>query len=372
MKAIKAARQAFWVVSYYGFLLMFAVGIWLVNVLSLVVVPVAGRERARPVLRACVHGMVNLYARLMIASGALKTNREVLDALAEDNRGTLIVANHPSMLDAPVFLSRIPGLVCVFKSALKQGLLLPVTAKTLGYLSNDEGMGMLREMDQHLKAGDRILVFPEGTRTSERVLNPLNKGYALAAIRAEVPVRLVAVRSDSPVLSKRQHFLRPAAFPVTFTFEIGPVIEPGEFRSVNELNAFVETWLREALSSGEPRPRRFLPANATVEHSGEALHARFAIPGMPFYCHGHMPGNPLVPAYAQMAWIHELVRMWIPGGPPALEYRRLKFLHPIRPGDAVEVEITHEAGEGKVSFTCRDETVTRGGIRLPERSRGHG
>lgn len=128
----------------------------------------------------------------------------------------------------------------------------------------------------------------------------------------------------------------------------------------------------EAPSPDNPRLRRFLPPNATVEHTRDALHARFVLPRMPFYCQGHMPGNPIVPAYAQMAWIHELVRMWIPGRPPALEYKRLKFLHPIRPGDEVRVEIIRAAGLARLSFTCRDQAVTRGGIRLPERGMGEG
>jgi len=300
----------------------------------------------------------------MCGSGALRTNDHVLRQLQAGPGGRIIIANHPSIVDAPIILSRVPGLVCVFKSSLKRSFTMGRTARTLGYLSNEEGIVMIKEMAQLLKEGDQVLFFPEGTRTAKgEILNSLNAGYALAAMRAGVPVQLVCIRAESPILTKRQHFLKAGRFPVVFQFEIGPSIEPGTFNTVRQYNDFVEQWFRENLSSSLPSKRTFLPAS-TLPSESEPGRLRFTVPADPFYCRGHMPGHPLVPAYAQMSWVHELLDLEAGSPVRALQYFRWKFLKPVLPGDAVEIVITGESIRREVVIIRNGERATQGRISI--------
>jgi 3-hydroxymyristoyl/3-hydroxydecanoyl-(acyl carrier protein) dehydratase len=173
-----------------------------------------------------------------------------------------------------------------------------------------------------------------------------------------VPVQLVRIRTDSPILTKRQPFLKAARFPVTFQFDIGPCIEPGTFQTVRQLNAYVENWYRASLPDPDPLKRPFLPADFSLVVTADGIRAAFRVPADPFYCHGHMPGNPLVPGYAQMAWAHEIIEA--AAGPlQQIGFFRWKFLQPVVPGDHMEIVIGPPAAR-------RDVAILRGGGRVTQ------
>lgn len=355
-------KQFFWSCCYYSFLLMFLAGIWVLNGIAFILPLFTGPVRAGKAFRRILHGMVNVYVGLMEISGCLATNRKILRTLGERKGGLLIIANHPSMVDAPLFLSSLPGLLCVFKWSLKQGLLLQHTAATAGYLSNDEGMEMLRQLAGKLRKGEKVLIFPEGTRTNGTGLNPFNRGYALAALRAGAPVQLVRIRADNAILSKRQHFLKSARFPVGFFMEIGPTLEPGEFKMVKEMHAFVTNWYKGRLSVPGPAARRYLPARLESTESDSIITTKFRVPDHPFYCRGHMPGNPIVPAYVQMAWMHEILQDHFPSRIARLEYTRLKFLQPVLPGNVIGIQIQLKGMDGRVTITRAATVMARGRV----------
>lgn len=354
--------QGIWTVCYYVFLLLFGAGIWLINLASL---PVAllPRTTGGRTLRSMIHGLARVYVAVMERSGALVSNRDVLTEIATGKGGMLIIANHPSILDAPIILSRVPGISCVFKSALKQSLLMPLTARTAGYLSNDTGLQLLRDLESQLMAGARVLLFPEGTRTTAPLLNPFNSSYALAAIRSAVPVQLLTIQTDSPILTKRQHFLRAGRFPVRFRLALGPRIEPGEFVTVRTMNSQVESWYRKAMGSLVSL-RPFLPLGATVEAGKDSCEAQFKVPQGPFYCDGHMPGNPIVPGYVQMAWAREVVGMSFPVRAGMLEYHRWKFLQPVRPGADICLQAVTRDGQWICTISGEGGKLSQGRLSL--------
>ena len=360
---IEAVKQLFWSACYYLFLICFAAGIYAVNLACFVMTFLIRPEKARRLLRGIVHQLFRLYIGLMLQSGALRSNCAILKRPPPGTGGRLIIANHPSIVDAPLFLSRIPGLVCVFKSSLKRSFTISRTARTLGYLSNDEGIALLKEMAIRLKAGEQVLVFPEGTRTSGDLLEPLNPGYALAAMRAQVPVQLVRIRADSPILSKRQAFYKTVRFPAGFQFDFGPCIEPGSFHTVKAFNAFVEDWYRKNLNQPVPLKRPFLPVECAASHAqDESIQITFRVPDDPYYCHGHMPGNPLVPAYAQMGWVHEIL---LTHGTAPAGYFLWKFLKPILPGNSVEISIGPPSQRRDVQINSDGQRMTQGKLLSP-------
>ena len=80
-----------------------------------------------------------------------------------------------------------------------------------------------------------------------------------------------------------------------------------------------------------------------------------------------MPGNPLVPAYAQMAWIREILR---DHDTPAEEYFRWKFLKPILPGDAVEISIAPQARKRDICIFKESQRATQGKLLYPATDKG--
>ena len=226
------------------------------------------------------------------------------------------------------------------------------------------GAYLAGQLAEALRCGEKVLVFPEGTRTNGLVLNPLNKGYALAALRSQVPVQLIGIRVNTPILSKRQHFLKSARWPVTFRLEMGPTIEPGEFQTVHQMNSFVESWFRQHLASTAQSAKSYLPAKVESSESDGVITTHFRVPVDPFYCRGHMPGNPIVPAYAQMAWIHEILQQRFSSPISRIEYTRMKFIQTVLPGNDIEILIQLDGADGRISINKSSEKVSQGRVHV--------
>ncbi len=61
---------------------------------------------------------------------------------------------------------------------------------------------------------------------------------------------------------------------------------------------------------------------------------------------GHFPGNPIIPGACLLREVVAAV-----GGAGGLAMDAVKFLHPVRPGDAMAIE-WRDDGAGGVRFTC--------------------
>jgi 1-acyl-sn-glycerol-3-phosphate acyltransferase len=106
--------------------------------------------------------------------------------------GALVCANHQSMFDPPLV-----GLTCnrrmnyLARDTLFRVPLLAPLIKFLDAIPIDrEGVGLagLKETLRRLKAGELVLIFPEGTRTHDGEVAPLKPGFIAVARRSRVPL----------------------------------------------------------------------------------------------------------------------------------------------------------------------------------------
>jgi len=106
--------------------------------------------------------------------------------------GGLVCANHQSMFDPPLV-----GLTCPRRmNYLARDTLfrIPLLAPLIKFLDaipiDREGVGLsgLKETLRRLKAGELVLIFPEGTRTRDGEVAPLKPGFISVARRSRVPL----------------------------------------------------------------------------------------------------------------------------------------------------------------------------------------
>lgn len=71
---------------------------------------------------------------------------------------------------------------------------------------------------------------------------------------------------------------------------------------------------------------------------------------------GHFPGWPILPGAVQLGWAVALARECFGFAGPPTDIRRLKFRHPIAPGDRLMLELTR--GGDRVGFVLRKGKVT--------------
>ena len=133
--------------------------------------------------------------------GLMRLELDALDKLAHD-RGVVLVANHPSMIDVFLVVSRLPQVICLMKASLMGNAFLAAGAYLAGYIPNRVVDTMVRDAARAVADGQSLLIFPEGTRTTEHPINALKPGAALIAKRAKAPLQLIVLETNSRYLTK--------------------------------------------------------------------------------------------------------------------------------------------------------------------------
>jgi len=82
----------------------------------------------------------------------------------------------------------------------------------------------LKRCFQLLKAGEPIVMFPEGERKSGPVVQPLFEGAAYVAVRGNVPIIPVGIGGSERVMPKNARFIHPHKVRVVVGTPIYPVV----------------------------------------------------------------------------------------------------------------------------------------------------
>ncbi len=133
--------------------------------------------------------------------GVMQIDAGGLETLADEPGGLIVAANHPTMFDALIVVSRLQRGVCIMKADLMRNVFLGGGARFARYIRNDSGRGMVRDAVASLREGNQVVFFPEGTRTVRPPINALQPGVTFVAHLAGVPIQTVLIEIDSPYLA---------------------------------------------------------------------------------------------------------------------------------------------------------------------------
>ena len=185
--------------------------LWTLLALALLA-PLPGPKRRRGARVSMMLGF-RLFLRIATAAGALELDLTEVDALRA-GPPLILAPNHPSSLDAILLLTRLPDLTCILKPALLGNVFLGAGARLAGFVPSDPPLGMTRAAVAELARGAHVLLFPEGTRSTRHPVNPLTGGAALIARRANVPIQVLLIETNSPFLGKGWPWFKAPALPL--------------------------------------------------------------------------------------------------------------------------------------------------------------
>ncbi len=195
------------------------------NLIALLLYPLLPDSIGRRIGREAIARVYRMFWSLASWTGLMRMNANALRALA-DEPGLVVVANHPSLLDAMMLIAWLPRGACVMKSELMRNPLLGPGARLAHYIRNDSPHGLVRQAVADLRAGGQVVMFPEGTRTAAPVLHPFRPGFAMIAKLAPAPIQTVFIDTESPYLGKGWPLWRLPPLPIEFTVRIGRRFEP--------------------------------------------------------------------------------------------------------------------------------------------------
>jgi 1-acyl-sn-glycerol-3-phosphate acyltransferase len=199
--------------------------------------------RTRLGRRAAMLGF-RFYLASLSLTGRCRFDLSELDQLR--HAGPLILApNHPCLLDAVMVISRLPNVACVMKGKLMGNVLLAPGARLAGYLPNESIQQMVHQACDDFARGSQLLLFPEGTRTTRRPINPFVGSVGLIARQARVPIQTIFIETDSPYLGKGWPLLRKPDLPIRYRVRLGKRFEPQN--DLRRLTAELEIYFAQEL-----------------------------------------------------------------------------------------------------------------------------
>jgi 1-acyl-sn-glycerol-3-phosphate acyltransferase len=197
------------------------------SAIALLLYPLLSRATGRRIGRAAIAGGYGWYWRFAAFTGMLELQAEALDGL-RDEPGLIVVANHPSMLDALMLVAHLPRSACVMKASLVHNPFLGPGARLARYIRNDTPRGLVRLAVQDLRDGGQLVLFPEGTRTTRWPVNVFRPGFTLIAKLAQAPIQTVFIDTESPYLGKGWPLWKLPPLPIRFSVRLGRRFEPSQ------------------------------------------------------------------------------------------------------------------------------------------------
>lgn len=157
--------------------------------------------------RKTVHYTFKFFIAFMQFVGIFKFNLQQAQQLKSLN-GHLVLANHPSLIDVVVLISIIPNADCVVKTHLFKNVFLKGVVSNTGYISNADPAGLLDDCEASLKAGNNLIIFPQGTRSKPDENLKFQRGAANIAIRCQAQVTSVMLNVVPSTLTKNVPWYR--------------------------------------------------------------------------------------------------------------------------------------------------------------------
>lgn len=179
--------------------------------------------------------------------------------------GVLICPNHISDADPAAVALALPR--NAYFMAKEELFSLPILGVLIRHFHgfpvkrDSADRAALRRAEELLKAGEAVVIFPEGGGNETGTLQPLHPGALMIALRAKVPVVPVAVVNTNQVWVYGEPRPRRAGVPVVVTF--GEPIDLSDLQgtrgavetATRRLTERLATMLGQPTPEGKPRPR---------------------------------------------------------------------------------------------------------------------
>lgn len=198
-------------------------------------------------IRSVFYEMMRTYVGSMQALRLIDIEISGLDHVPAP--GSLIVANHPSLIDALILLGHVRGAIVVAKRSLQVNPFTSGIIRGADYVVNADALALIDECRARIEAGESLVLFPECTRTADDGVIRLQRGAAHIAVRSRCSVIPVTIEFSEPLLTKKSRWwLAPKVRPKVRV--VGhPAIDPAQFlhgdRSVSLAARHLTEYLRE-------------------------------------------------------------------------------------------------------------------------------
>lgn len=167
---------------------------------------VPGARHRQRCAKAVIHHGMRAYVALIRFLGVISLEVHGAEKLARD--GLFVLANHPSLIDVVLLMSLVRRPDCVVKAALWKNPFTLGPVRFAGFISNAGGPAVVDDCIASVRAGNNLIVFPEGTRSVPGQPLSLRRGAANIAVRGALAFTPVVIAVSEPMLTKGSKWYR--------------------------------------------------------------------------------------------------------------------------------------------------------------------
>jgi 1-acyl-sn-glycerol-3-phosphate acyltransferase len=233
----------------YAVLTLLGVICLVYSIWALVAHPLLPRRWGTTAGRLGISAGFRMFSWSLTMTGAYRLDLSAIDSL-RDGPPVILAPNHPSLIDALLILTRHPNIACVMKAELMDNLFLGAGSRLARYIPSDQPRQMIKSAVADLREGGVLLLFPEGTRTTQDPINPLKASIGIIAKHANVPVQVAIIETDSPYLRKGWPLFKRPTLPITYRVRLGRRFDPPD-----NVEAFMTELQREFRHQLEGAPQ---------------------------------------------------------------------------------------------------------------------
>lgn len=186
------------------------------------------------------HKCARAWSWLILKTTGVSVEIEGLERL-DGSRSYVFAANHQSIYDIPILFANLPfQLRILAKDSLGRIPFLGWHLSRTGHVLVDRskaGAGVVRKMKRLVDEGHSLIVFPEGTRSTDGSVGRFKGGSFVIALQSGLPVVPITVVGSRHVMLRGELTVRPGRVRVIVHPPIETAVVPKE--SVREFAASV-------------------------------------------------------------------------------------------------------------------------------------
>jgi 1-acyl-sn-glycerol-3-phosphate acyltransferase len=235
MTTVERSINHAWRVFATGFVfVLFGLGALFISmtVFPLLRLSTFNADTARRRIQRAMQRTFRLYIEVMRVLGIMTYEVHGLDRLNE--RGRLVVANHPTLIDVVMLVSLMPEVDCIVKRGLWRNPFLRWPVIWASYIPNSEGEELIEGCAESLQRGHSLLVFPEGTRTVPGKAMRMQRGAAHIALAADAEILPVTMTCEPSTLFKGNPWYRVPQRRFHLKVVVGEPVAAAQFRRDDE------------------------------------------------------------------------------------------------------------------------------------------
>ncbi len=159
-------------------------------------------DKRAKISQASVHWAFRLFIEFMQLMGTVSYEIHGAEKL-KNCRGTVVVANHPSLLDVVFMMAFMRRTRAVVKNSVATNPFMGGVIRSSNYIPNTgDPEALIQACSDALSEGANLCVFPEGSRTPIGQKVKYQRGFSYVALKSKAPVLVVTIEVTPPSLRK--------------------------------------------------------------------------------------------------------------------------------------------------------------------------